>query len=143
MRKTKTVYSFTDDGIFNGTDVAFESWELNNVYLLPTNTTETSLPDFNPLTHEAVWLDATWHVRERNQEQNFKNLENTNTYLAPEIDWVSIREVRKLKLDASDWTIMPDVNLKNKEAWITYRQALRDIPQIYQDPTTIIWPVAP
>lgn len=139
MRKTKTVYSFTDDGNFNGTDVAYESWELNDVYLLPANTTETSPPEFDVSTHRAIWQNSAWNV----QELEINNPEPLSTNSIPEVNWNSIRDQRQHKLDASDWTMMPDINLENKEAWITYRQALRDIPQIYQDPTAIIWPVAP
>jgi hypothetical protein len=139
MRKTKIVYSFTDDGEFNGTDVAYESWELNDVYLLPANTTEISPPEFNISTHKAVWQNTIWSV----QELETNDSELSSTCSAPEINWNSIRDQIQHRLDASDWTMMSDVNLVNKEAWITYRQALRDIPQKYQDPAAIIWPVAP
>ena len=139
MRKTKTVYSFTEGGNFNGTDVAYESWELNDVYLLPANTTETSPPEFDVSTHRAIWQNSAWNV----QELEINNPEPSSTNSIFEVNWNSIRDQRQHKLDASDWTMMPDIKLENKEAWITYRQALRDIPQIYQDPTAIIWPVAP
>jgi len=42
----------------------------------------------------------------------------------------------------SDWTQMPDVLFSNKEAWASYRQALRDIT-LQTDPFAIVWPVAP
>lgn len=32
-----------------------------------------------------------------------------------------------LKLQASDWTVLPDVRLVNKTAWVTYRNILRSI----------------
>ena len=50
MRKTKTVYSFTDEGVFTGTDIAFESWDLNGVFLLPANSTEVAPPEIPPET---------------------------------------------------------------------------------------------
>ena len=47
-----------------------------------------------------------------------------------QIFWEEMREKRTRKLEASDWTQMPDCPLSNskKAEWATYRQALRDIP---------------
>jgi len=51
---------------------------------------------------------------------------------------VSARIMRSLKLEASDWTQVPDSPLTDaqKEAWRTYRQALRDFPSIVSDCTS-------
>ncbi len=49
---------------------------------------------------------------------------------------------RNALLVSSDWTQLPDVPLATKEAWATYRQALRDIT-LQDDPTNIIWPIPP
>jgi hypothetical protein len=61
---------------------------------------------------------------------------------------VSIRQYRNALLAQSDWTQMPDAQLTDakKAEWITYRQALRDIPETYSDATSlddIIWPTKP
>lgn len=37
-----------------------------------------------------------------------------------------IKQKRNEKLQASDWTQMPDVNIPNKIDWANYRQDLRD-----------------
>lgn len=51
---------------------------------------------------------------------------------------VSARITRSLRLEASDWTQVPDSPLTEaqKEAWRTYRQALRDFPSIVGDCTS-------
>lgn len=59
-----------------------------------------------------------------------------------EVVWPSIRAKRDALLVQSDWTQLPDVPLPTKEAWATYRQALRDITQ-QPDPHNIIWPTPP
>jgi hypothetical protein len=59
-----------------------------------------------------------------------------------DLAWVEIRKQREARLKTSDWTQLPDVPLTTKEAWATYRQALRDITS-QPDPFNIIWPVAP
>jgi hypothetical protein len=41
----------------------------------------------------------------------------------------TIKEKRNELLQESDWTQLPDVPQATKDAWSTYRQALRDIPQ--------------
>lgn len=48
------------------------------------------------------------------------------------------RIIRNLMLENSDWTQVPDSPLTDpqKEAWRTYRQALRDLPSIVGDCTS-------
>lgn len=60
----------------------------------------------------------------------------------PETEWPLVRAKRDKLLLASDWTQLPDVPLSTREAWTTYRQALRDITT-QTDPFNIVWPVAP
>lgn len=50
---------------------------------------------------------------------------------------------RAYLLSSSDWTQLPDVSLATKEAWATYRQALRDITAQPGYPFDIVWPVSP
>ena len=38
------------------------------------------------------------------------------------------------------WEAMDEAQ---KQAWRAYRQALRDIPQVFSDPEDVIWPVPP
>jgi len=56
--------------------------------------------------------------------------------------WAAVREKRDFLLAASDYTQLPDVSLPNKEAWVTYRQALRDITTL-SDPYNVVWPTPP
>ena len=53
------------------------------------------------------------------------------------------RQQRNALLLASDWTQLPDVPLATKEAWATYRQALRDITEQEGYPLNINWPLTP
>lgn len=54
----------------------------------------------------------------------------------------SIRGERDRLLSESDWTQVLDAPV-DRDAWATYRQALRDIPQQTEFPTSIDWPVQP
>ena len=46
------------------------------------------------------------------------------------IHWIELIEKRNRKLQASDWTQLPDapISESKKAEWKTYRQNLRDIP---------------
>jgi len=56
---------------------------------------------------------------------------------------VGLRLWRNRQLASSDWTQLSDVNLINKQKWIEYRQALRDLTKQGPDPKTWVLPEAP
>ena len=53
------------------------------------------------------------------------------------------RMYRNQLLSESDWTQLPDVPQALKDAWATYRQALRDITAQSGFPTNIVYPTKP
>lgn len=57
----------------------------------------------------------------------------------------NIRIRRNQLLRDCDWVLMPDVSMTEevKQAWLAYRQALRDLPANTTDPENPIWPQAP
>jgi hypothetical protein len=56
--------------------------------------------------------------------------------------WEQFRLWRKVELARTDWTQLPDAPV-DKEAWATYRQALRDLPSSNSDPRAIELPTQP
>jgi hypothetical protein len=54
---------------------------------------------------------------------------------------VMARAERNGLLAASDWTQLEDSPVKGDTAWLTYRQALRDLD--FTDPSSIKWPELP
>ena len=63
-----------------------------------------------------------------------------------------LRIVRNEKLAETDWSQSPDVPSTTKDKWLTYRQALRDLPASanptldedgYLDHSSITWPTEP
>jgi len=56
--------------------------------------------------------------------------------------WIALRMARDSRLAASDWTQAPDAPV-DREAWATYRQALRDLPANTTDPRDVAWPEEP
>jgi hypothetical protein len=63
----------------------------------------------------------------------------------PALTWDDIRTQRNTLMAACDWTQLPDAVLTftERQLWQDYRQALRDIPQIYATPDAVIWPEKP
>ena len=58
--------------------------------------------------------------------------------------WEQIRSQRDFLLKETDWVVLGDSNPKpSKEDWLTYRQALRDIPSTFKTPEEVVWPEKP
>jgi len=56
--------------------------------------------------------------------------------------WEQIRLWRNVQLAKSDWTQLPDAPV-DKEAWASYRQALRDLPESTNNPKDVELPNKP
>jgi hypothetical protein len=56
-----------------------------------------------------------------------------------------VRKKRDKLLSESDWLFTEDYHLEddNYKEWIKYRQCLRDIPSMTQDPQQVKWPSKP
>ena len=55
----------------------------------------------------------------------------------------ALREIRNEKLSETDWTQGADVPDATKNAYTSYRQALRDITKTHNNPRTVVWPDKP
>lgn len=54
----------------------------------------------------------------------------------------NVRQTRNEKLKECDWTQLAD-STADKQAWATYRQALRDVPTQTGFPWNVVWPDQP
>ena len=79
----------------------------------------------------------------RTYDQRVKDNSLDSATLYNEILASEARTERTARLRDSDWTQVPDVPLDNKEAWATYRQELRDVPNQSGFPREIDWPSQP
>ena len=59
--------------------------------------------------------------------------------------WDAVIDKRNRRLQASDWTQIPDSPLTDakKTEWATYRQKLRDLPATESDYDNPTWPTEP
>jgi len=74
--------------------------------------------------------------------ENFNWEERVNIVDGSNIVWSRIREQRNKLLSESDWTQIPDCTV-NKQAWLDYRNALRNLPQNFNSPFDVVWPSKP
>lgn len=59
--------------------------------------------------------------------------------------WDIVRGHRNDLLRRSDWTQIGDnrLDVVVRNAWTAYRQKLRDIPQVNDEPQAVVWPIPP
>lgn len=95
-------------------------------------------------------LDTVFIPKDTTNSEYVKALEEVKSGIAVfkpfsiPLTWEKVKAQRDLLLQQSDWTTLPDAQPKpNKEAWLTYRQALRDITKTFSSPEAVIWPTKP
>jgi hypothetical protein len=60
--------------------------------------------------------------------------------------WKELREERNKRIAQTDYLATidyPHASEEAKQAWLDYRQALRDLPAVTEDPTNPVWPQEP
>jgi hypothetical protein len=65
-----------------------------------------------------------------------------------ELTWDGIRAKRNALIAATDWVALPDcpyitTDPSKHMAYMTYRQALRDVPETFATPAEVVWPTKP
>lgn len=138
----KNAYSFHPvTGVFIGVDFAQESPLEPGVFLLPAGATFIEPPQV-PEGKQAIWAGSSWAVEDIPLPPEPETPEPPQ----PEpLTWDTIRAPRDFLLAGSDWTQLADAPLaqEQKNAWATYRQALRDLPSSFSTPEEVVWPATP
>lgn len=145
-------YSFHPiTGGFLGVDFAQESPLEPGIFLLPAGTTFVEPPQVSE-GQQAVWLGDSWEVQDILAPEPLGSVNPSSTQTpeatttAPQpLTWGTIRAERNQLLTQSDWTQLADAPLtqEQKNAWVVYRQALRDVPSSFFTPEEVVWPEQP
>ena len=93
--------------------------------------------DSNDFEIEKSFAEAEIYAK---QQANITE-RTTPAYIAQQ-KWNEIRSMRNSFLSQSDWTQLDD-SRESKQIWAIYRQELRDIPQNFSTPESVIWPSKP
>lgn len=87
---------------------------------------------YNPSTETIIIKDEKIEVGKKDiRDLEFND--NMNT----------LRKIRNDLLAKSDWILMPDSPVLNKEEWKEYRKKLRNLPRNVKDPLNVDWPEQP
>ena len=122
---------------------------LNNELLVLDNPSQHPLTKFFDDNKDLLANWFTAHENKKNQPSKYHSYNDVNHVwsISAEnqinLDKDEARYKRDQLLAESDWTQLSDVTNINKEAWTTYRQALRDITNQNNFPHGIVWPVIP
>jgi hypothetical protein len=116
-------------------------------WLVPANSTQIAPPLFNE-EQEAFWNGSSWDIKDKPKVQETQiNPEGEFTWVIAKerygCTWDTFKAFRDIELSKTDWLALPDVNISNKQQWLQYRQQIRDIPQEYNSPDQIVWPLKP
>ena len=116
----------------NQRDVDSRSSSLEHIIVPPNINSSYVILSRNPETNEIEFSeDAEAIERDRLNSIQFS--------------WDQLRYERNIRLTNSDWVMLSDISMttEKKEEWVTYRQALRDLPSNTTDPENITWPNTP
>jgi len=78
-----------------------------------------------------------------NRTEEIYNGDTLVETIVHDVDWKTIRAQRNYELKSTDWLAVKDRTMP--QSWKDFRQALRDLPQTYDDPNDAAdnWPVMP
>lgn len=74
-----------------------------------------------------------------------ENIHQASVEEAQDIKMNSVRSIRNALLKECDWTQLPDCGLseEKKLEWAEYREELRQVPQVFDNPREVVWPTKP
>lgn len=107
-----------------------------NEYLIPAGSTDREPPEFKA-NELAVYNGTSWLVQRKEVEtstdtetpEEFQKRHEKELAEIPVPDvMLMFRAQRNYKLNVCDFRVLPDYTGEDKEAWVAYRQALRDLP---------------
>lgn len=104
--------------------------------------------DDDEVLNNWYWRDGAWVKTKPARPSANHYWENYTWVLNTVALMADMRRLRDQKLGESDWRVMPDSPLtaEQQAPWITYRQALRDVPAnnpSITDLSQVTWPTEP
>jgi hypothetical protein len=98
-------------------------------------------PEYNKFTETLIWDRETfsWVVEEKTQEEKNRL---TGRLVS---EWGNVRRKRNALLEETDIEALKQIEMQGttSDELKSYRQALRDVPQNFTNPSRIDWPSKP
>ncbi len=170
MPDFKPAYGYDErTGEYTGVIKAWRSpADKEEIYLLPANATFDAPPPLSD-NQAAVFVDGAWTVQPDFRNQIWYDSETGEPVLIRdfgqptaqvqvltpelqanieaaeiEIAWKTLRAKRDALISATDYVVLPDYPpIQNRDEFLAYRQALRDLPETTVDPRNPVWPPVP
>jgi len=104
---------------------------------------------FNPIPENVVGIGTTYDQLKYTEGYEKPPKEEFEAKLQELIDGQPLKELRTKRntlLEQTDRYATldyPHSNLAVQQTWFDYRQALRDLPTVTEDPANPVWPVQP
>ena len=122
-----------------------------NSKILMLYPTAISYPNINPdfrLIKKGSNIQITdWNTVKLGPKPTLASIDSqiSDAEIEAKMMWKKIRKERNQLLGESDYLILADapIDETQKQEWATYRQALRDIPQDYDNPDEVVYPTKP
>jgi hypothetical protein len=132
----RMLFSKTFPSLLTPQDVQGTGFALYEFSQQPELTRYEKMVEGVPRKSEDGRVFQTWQVVEMDEGEKL-DVDNVQANI--------IRQQRNSKLYRTDWIFAPDspLNETQKQAYITYRQALRDVPSQAGFPWDVQWPVEP
>ena len=117
---------------YNETTGDFTGWYDSDI------TKEIPVPNIEVTTEQ---YNAYYELMStQSQRPIVKNERITFVSATMELTWDDIRYRRDNRLASTDWTQGRDVPEAVYTKYMPYRQALRDVPQNFSTPASVVWP---
>jgi hypothetical protein len=104
-------------------------------------------PDKSWLVEDSDTYDGiVWGDMDENDRPTEEFLQSKRIEFETEKKWKELREERNKRIAQTDYLAIPDyphATEEVKQAWLDYRQALRDLPGNTTDPENPVWPTPP
>lgn len=102
------------------------------------NVGQMQLPVNTKMEHLDIRTDESGNI------ETYQNM-NREPFYWTVADWGKIRTKRNARLAETDWTQVVDSALSDEQKanWASYRQTLRDLTTLYNNPSDVVWPEAP
>jgi len=104
---------------------------------------------FNPIPENVVGIGTTYDQLKYTEGYEKPPKEEFEAKLQELIDGQPLKELRTKRntlltqTDRYATLDFPHSNLAVQQTWFDYRQALRDLPTVTEDPANPVWPVQP
>lgn len=150
-------YCYIKDGNVELADqdlpINFEN--VSNFYILSDEEVRSYgwLPHEKVSENKDVFVSSSYEILEDKVIEHFITRDKTEQEIAAELviekqeKWEEIKKIRDSLLKETDINVVSDrwagMSENTRQQWTQYRQLLRDIPQTFEDPNEVVFPVSP